>query len=506
MMKPYPACLGLLLALAASARCQAARISPDEMNRDTRQVFDASMHWDEQFFDPAIHLVRRPAGGQHDTLALRHLVRESSWYALGLLMRDAPGDRQRASGILDAVLQQQFRTRGVRWYGTFRRSPEEPDPTAKTEMWRGYDPNWREFIGTTFALILREYPERIPPTLAKRLYASIDLALQGEIDERRLAPGYSNIALMYGFLWDFAAQHDQNAVWQKQSAGWVESVYRLFKQHESFEEYNSPTYYGVDLYGLALWRDLGSSGRMRSLGSEMEQTLWRDIADFYQPGLRNIAGPYDRSYGMDMESYVSLVGVWMRTALDASIAPLPELNATTDHLADIWLAPHMALLGTRIPPDALTHMKQFQGDHLVHKQITDQRVATAWVGHDVLLGGESTSLTKDSGTTTQFHPATVQWRTPTGPIGWMRLVQSPPVDASADRHGLTIATKGTIRLRLHAKGLVAARITARAWDLPGMRVDVDSDAKGFALEARDDEVDVIYPAMTRMRLEVKTAP
>jgi hypothetical protein len=78
---------------------------------------------------------------------------------------------------------------------------------------------------------------------------------------------------MYGFLWDFAAVHDQKAAWKEQSAQWTESVYRLFKENNSFFEYNSPTYYGVDLYCLALWRDYGSSERIRSMGGEMEGTL-----------------------------------------------------------------------------------------------------------------------------------------------------------------------------------------------------------------------------------------
>ena len=59
----------------------------------------------------------------------------------------------------------------------------------------------------------------------------------------------------------------------------------------------------------------------------MEAGLWQDIANLYQPDLRNISGPYDRAYGMDMESYVSVDGVWMRTVLDAKNAPLPVISA-----------------------------------------------------------------------------------------------------------------------------------------------------------------------------------
>ena len=198
----------------------------------------------------------------------------------------------------------------------------------------------------------------------------------------------------------------------------------------------------------------------------MESTMWKDIASFYNPQLRNISGPYDRSYGMDMESYVSIVGVWMRTVLDARIAPLPTIAATTDHVADVWFAPHLAILGTRIPPDALAKMKKFEGDHLLHKQITEERVATAWIGRDVIFGGESTNKTKDAGQRSQFHPATVQWRTPSGEIGWVRLVESPMIDATADKQGLTISATGTIRLRIHAKGHGAGEDQRKEWDCP----------------------------------------
>src|SRR5260370_42662006 len=115
-------------------------------------------------------------------------------------------------------------------------------------------------------MVLIEYPDRIPAELARQMYGCIDHALEGERKEGRLVPSYSNIALMYGFLWDFAAVHDQQASWKEQSAQWTESVYRLFKENNSFFEYNSPTYYGVDLYGLALWRDYRSSAPNPTVG------------------------------------------------------------------------------------------------------------------------------------------------------------------------------------------------------------------------------------------------
>lgn len=499
----------MMLAIVCAVRSEASivprHVTPGTLDKNTSELFQESMYWDDHFWDDGVKLVKSPYTVFEGARTGKYMVRESSWYALGLLLRDAPGDRQRAADILDAVLKEQYIKPGVRWYGTYKRTPEEPDPTANTVIWRGYDPNWRVFIGTTFAMILIEFPDRISPELAQRLYKAIDLSIEGEISEGRLLPSYTNIALMYGFLWDFAAGHDKSAFWQKQSTAWTESVYRLFKHYTAFSEYNSPTYCGVDLYGLALWRDYGSTDHMRTIGSEMEAALWRDLANYYQPALRNISGPYDRSYGMDMERYVSVVGVWMRTALDAQLAPLPKPQATTDHLPDLWFAPHLAILGTRIPEDALSKMKGFQGEHLIHRQIDEKRVATAWIGNDVIFGGEATGKTKDSGTTTQFHPATVQWRTPSGEIGWVQLVQSPAVDATADEHGLTISTSGTIRLRIHAKDLAQNKVSATEWMLPGLHISVASDAKSFVIEKTADAIDLVYTGIQGMRLDIKAA-
>jgi hypothetical protein len=501
--------IGLVFLLVCVARSDASvtprHVTPASMDKNTRELFQESMDLDAQLYDDNVKLVHRPGFRSTASRTGSYMVRESSWYALGLLLRDAPGDRQRAADILDAVLKQQYVTPGVKWYGTYRRTPEEPDPTGNPVMWRGYDPNWRHFIGTTLAMVLIEYPDRISPELAKRMYEAIDRAIDGEMKEGRLLPSYSNIALMYGFLWDFAAVHDKNTDWQKQSAAWTESVYGLFKKYDAFFEYNSPTYYGVDLYGLALWRDYGSTKRIQTIGTEMESILWKDIASYYNPRLRNVSGPYDRSYGMDQESYVSIVGVWMRTVLDAKTAPLPPIAASTDHVADVWFAPHLAILGTRIPPDAFEKMKKFEGDHQLHKQITEDRVATAWISRDVIFGGESTNKTKDVGTGSQFHPATVQWRTPSGEIGWVQLTQAPMIDATADEHGIKISATGTVRFRIHAKDLAQTKVSEKEWELPGLRIAVDDDAKNFSIEKADDAVDITYSGMTVMTLGINAA-
>jgi hypothetical protein len=495
-------CIAFTLSLLAAPR----HINVQQLPADTRELYETSMKLAAESFDSEKHLIRRPSQS-HSNSRGGFMVRESSWYALGLLARDQPGDRALAAAILETVLNEQYRTPGKKWYGTFKRTPEEPEPAPGTIAFTGYDPNWRHFIGTTFQMILIEYPDRIPASLADRLYASIDLAITGEILDGRLKETYSNIALMYGALWDFAAAHNGNVDWKRSAAAWNEEVNRLYRLHNTFFEFNSPTYYGVDIYGLALWREYGSTPRMRTMGADMETSLWNDIADFYQPSLRNISGPYDRSYGMDMESYVAVTGLWLRSVLPAAQAPLPEqLSLSTDHMADLWLAPQIAILSARIAAPAMKKFRSFTGPHQVTRPIDDKRVATAWIGEHAIWGGEATSLTKDVGPTSQFHPATVQWRTPSGKVGWIQLTRAPNLNATADRSGITIETKGDVTFRIAANDIAASSITAKQWNLPGMSIAVESDGAFLSHPAGSPEVpnavDVTYSVVSRIRLQL----
>jgi hypothetical protein len=503
--------IAVALALASlSAHAITPRsVTPAKLDRNARESFDAAMKSMDAAWDPKAHLVLTPDSPlDHDGRRAKYMVRETSCYALGLLMRDGNGDRQRAAEGLEAVLKEQFTDQSKPWYGTFRRTPEEPDPSGdNTVMWRNYDPNWREFIGTTFEMILIEYPDRISKDLASRMYGAIDRAIVGEMKHGRLLPTYSNIALMYGALWDFAATHDNSVDWKKQSALWIETVGKNFHEYNSFNEYNSPTYYGVDLYGLALWRSYGSTAEIRDLGAQIEATLWSDIADFYHPGLRNIAGPYDRSYGMDMETYVAFTGLWMRTLLPADKAPFPIPGAHTDHLPDLWFAPQVVIVGANPPAAALAKIRTFSGEHAVERQITSERRATAWIGDKVILGGEFTSLTKDAPNPTQYHPATAQWRTPSKSIGWFYVFRAPKIDAVVDKTSMRITAEGNVVFRLKAAGADAANITAKKWMLPGLTVTIEADQQSFAVKPAtyyqpNDSFEITYVGMRQMTLTV----
>lgn len=478
------------------------------LESNAQQLLTESVAWMDRFWDEATGLLWNP-GDAPDPHIFEptggHMVRESVWYALGLLIRNRAGDTARAIRILDVALTCQFDAPGQPYHGTFFRAPEEPYPPAEPQEWRHYDPNWREFIVTTLAIILQEYEDRLPRALLCRINLAIRKAVEGAL-VRRLQASYTNIALMNAYLLCFAGRRLGDPGWIDQGEQMAREIYRLFKQHDTFEEYNSPTYYGVDLYALALWRVYPMSSLLQQLGAEMEALFWTDIARFYHAGLRNLCGPFDRSYGMDMRHYVALTGewVWLITGKDQS--PFPETDRRFAHAADFCFGPLVAILGTQVPAAARSHFLSFQGERWVERVISDspRRVATAWLSDDVMIGAEQTSGSRRG--TLQFHPGTIHWRVGPDSVGWVRLCHDEPVDACAQPGRLEITGTGELIFLVSApgpalsavEGVQPDAIRPDRWWLPGLSVQVETTALMTHVEYYSNAGQVSQPAVVEI--------
>jgi len=499
-----PALLAVSLAVPSAT---AATPRVETLDVRSRELLAASLKFTDPNWDDNVGLLWSVAPAPANT-ARKHGVRDTSWYVVGLLLRDQPGDRARAAHALKAVMALQYDAPGRKWDGTFARNPEDAPPTASAREWEEYDPNWREFIGTTFALILEEFADRLPDGLSKQLENSIKRAVESELTEGRFEPYHTNIKLLYGFLWSWAGARFGRPDWVTGGEQWAEKVAAEFAVNETFDEYNSPTYYGVDLYGLALWRKYGATEKIRTLGARLEAGLWRDIGRFYHAGLKNLCGPFDRAYGMDMRRYVSLTGAWMGLALPAALTPLPDPSGPMDHAHDFLVMPMYVMLGAQIPDDVLKSFHTFTGERVLRRPITDSRIATAWLSDRVMLGGEisgrTLGATPGSG---QFHPATMHWQVSGDEIGWMRLYASPPCDAEAAKEKLTITSgvPGDYTFRLSGPGLTAENLSRDNWTLPGLNVKIDSDARDFATKRGEGFIDVSYPGAKRFEFHVEAS-
>lgn len=475
----------------------------EQLDANARSLAQRALDWTDRGWDEIAGLFRVPSDALYEqgrTGAHVHLVRETAWYALGLLLRDGPGDHARAVRAVDTLLDYQFDTPGRPFHGTWYRSPSEPPPPDEPVVWRDYDPNWREFIGTTLAVMLLEYEARLPVELVTRIDAALRLAIAGSI-ERNVPASYTNIALMTAFLLQFGARRFGEETWMGAAEQLAAEIARRFRANTAFDEYNSPTYYGVDLYALALWRSYASSALLRAAGAEIEAALWRDIAQYYHAAMRNVAGPYDRSYGMDMRRYVAGLGMWIWLLTGYQQAPFPDLDRPLEHGWDFAIAPLLALLGLRMPDDAQPHFWSFAGERLVTRVITAEprRVATAWLGERVMLGAE------DSGSlhrvNDQYHPLTIHWLAPDGSIGWIRLRHAVPVDAQAGVGQLTFSCTehagGDIEFVFQVAAASASqRFQHDSWELAGLTVLVETSAAGPHITRAGELVELRYTALS----------
>ena len=446
------------------------------MNHD---LLGASTAWMDQFWDD-------DAGLLWNVRREQHLVRETVLYALGLLLRAGAGDEARAHQAIATALTFQFDERDAPFHGTFRRAPEEPEPPPEAVMWIHYDPNWRQFIGTNLAVIVDNF--ELPQPLGERVLGAIALAAASE-DPHRVVPTYANIALMKAWLdrWDGERTGDKERI--ATSDEMARNVAKHFDEHQAFLEYNSPTYYGIDLWALALWRD--ADGPMGELGPRLEAALWDDIARFYHADLRNMCGPFDRCYGMDMTRYATPLGLFIWAALDREHAPFPDTSGKFFHPHDFAFGPVIAMVEPRLEGNVLDALRAFGGERTLDRTISDSphRRATAWLGTDTMLGGQ-VGPTSGIGFFQHAH-ATMHWRASDGRVGWARLGPEVGADAVASSKQLEVEANTTTSLTFEIRSADAS-ITPGAWHVDGRTIVVTTNAPSMTPAAEGDRILATY--------------
>jgi hypothetical protein len=442
--------------------------------------------WDEQ-----AGLVGGP--GSHGT-------RASAQYTVGLMLRNGPGDIARARQIIEALSRVQVDAPHSADHGTWPPRAEDkaalPDLHGKPSL----DPNWREFIGSAEILLLEEFRPLLDDPSVALLEQCIRRAAEGD-HERRVRPQYSNIALMSAHLLGWAGQRFDVDEWRDHAHKLADTIYHNFKANDSFDEYNSPTYGGVDLYGLGLWREHPATPDMARMARKMEEGFWHDLAAFYHPGMRNLCGPFDRAYGMDMRRYVALAGVWIAFCVPGNLAPVPAADSPADKDGERFSIPSYALVRREPPAEILPQLQEFGGERQLRRPIGNGggRVATAWLSKNLMIGGGVTPPFKDS--PEQAHPATAHWVGPDGGICWMRLRGDFSVGAVAGKNTLAINCKkafgrkmgDNVLFEIHAPGTRAAAAESGQWHLPGLDVQITTVLAAPVVTEIADGLEVRYP-------------
>ncbi len=290
----------------------------------------------------------------------------------------------------------------------------------------------------------------------------------GGVDDDNLYPSYSNPSLMRAVAtgWTGRKFNDQNMT----SAGemYAKEILDLFNLNNTLSEFNSPTYAGVSIYALTLWaKYMPADSVMGQNGVRMLQQVWNTTAALYNPTLKNLAGPWDRAYGYDMNKYVAILGAYIWTLLGKSQAFGDSRVWSLAHADDFEYAPLIAVLApyhdSLIPKSTIRALAS-PDEHLFHTSTFAPprdlavRNVTSWLSPNLTIGAESYRQDVLGGARqdpSQWNPAVIQWSRADGSVGYLTLHPSEKAvtaEVAANSLNLTYPRRQLIKRLLVHRG------------------------------------------------------
>lgn len=484
--------LYIALSLGSSVVLAGKRIKG--LSDNAQELFDIAMTYNDEGWDS----IRGATGAGS--------ARATAWYAVGLLARNDGSDAATARDIIEREIDAQYIVPGNAWYGTYKKTFEEPIPgTAQypATIYNSYDPNWREFVGTAFILAIEEYSDLLGKSLVNKMLVSLKHAVLGGLtrvglDGDNLDLIYTNPALMRAFSTGWLGQRIGDANFTQTAEREAKSLYEIYQtSNNSLTEFNAPTYYGIDMWALSLWSKYApSNSSLAKYGPLMLSGLWDTMGEYYNANLKNFAGPYDRTYGNDMTTYMAVIGLYQSCVVGKANAPLPPKLYASKHIDD-WAQGHLVALtcDTAVKyasSKAKSAMGKFTKPRFLERHIRSsetndtRRPVTTWIEDWAMLGGESISETVHV-RGDQFTPGLIQWSPKKGYISWIAWSQSANwlsgvvSNSSTGQPTLTVSypnrtIPGTDRFTFTTGGLPYVRGSNMTWTgfegLPGIKLKV----------------------------------
>ncbi|RUS23803.1 hypothetical protein BC938DRAFT_474599 [Jimgerdemannia flammicorona] len=130
--------------------------------------------------------------------------------------------------------------------------------------------------------------------------------------------------------------------------------------------------------------------------------------------------PYDRSHGIDMTRYQSLIVQWIWLAVGHDQAPVPDLTRPFNHPDDWCFVPMVALLSpyARIPPTVLPRLQSFTSGCTISRVVAStaqratnhwqddpwNRIVTSWLSENVMIEAQICNETGSQLPVPPSHP------------------------------------------------------------------------------------------------------
>ncbi len=253
------------------------------------------------------------------------------------------------------------------------------------------DPNAVDFCMQPASLILLRSRDRIPPAAAAKLERICRLGLEGLL-RHRVPVSYTNITLLNAqdlLLLGRALDRPET-----EQEG-IERLRRflIYTWRYGVHEYDSATYYDVDLGALALIRAYARPPKAREWAETLLEYFWTDIAANYCPAVQRLAGTtsrtYDSLYGKGgVDRWLRAAG-WLKAPADF-IPPVPALLAP-------WSVPEKlrTLAFERFPREVRQCWGAIPGAYKTHYLLPDVTLGSSGAAYGRPMAAQDMPLTID---------------------------------------------------------------------------------------------------------------
>lgn len=460
-----------VLILVGTLGFLAIKAQPNDEVYTKKYTYQTLSTYQKKLFDTFLESEVPTGVTTENTLTNEASLRTKTRVAQALLFRNATGDKERAITILHWILKNQYQDENDKLYGVWKTSVENDR----------FDQNWREFIGCDLIIIRHKFRHLLPQALIKDIETGLIRAAKGAF-KRNVGADYTNISIMSAFLMEYVGTTFGVDSLKNAGIAKAKAIFGLYQLHKTFSEYNSPTYYGVTLVGLGLWRELAFSKEIQAMGINLEKELWHEIAASYSPTLKNMPGPYFRGYGMDMRKYFAITGIWIALALDnEKLAPLAPANGPK--YGEMSNLSTILNLGLYIPQNDLKALQTFSEPELIIRDVPNNykgdpiKKVSTFINKDWMMGG----LWGNKRVWTQIKTGTIHWKANNNDIGWVAILGDGNTNVKVTKSAMLIYTNTTTSYKLevlvYAPGIEKEVLARQQWDLAGMKLTTRTSLK-----------------------------
>ncbi len=309
--------------------------------------------------------------------------------------------------------------------------------------WKTYEPNSREFILMGLVMILHYLRPVLSAELVRDIEKACMLGMEGSLARSAsdFTPINTNILIMHIFLLDYLGSAFHLPAWQEKSVQLMNQLLTDYREFHAVAEFNSPTYCGVDLSTLGFFRRYSGNAYLRDAATELENGIWADMADFYNPAMENFSGPYSRAYEMDMSVHTCFHAL-LFLILGKDRFPRHPFSIETDNNPLLLLGdPRMdpALEARFLDPSRPARIRRTfrelseRGDPASCRAVC---TCSAYITPDLMCG----CMDGSENPSHQLHPLTVFWRCGSS-LGTLKLLRCLS-DGTMD-HLHTVLFRGT---------------------------------------------------------------